>query len=326
MKLRLVVCAVVVLGILVAPLAVDAQSSGKSSRIGILGPAEEPRFSDVAAGLKRGLRDHGYAEADTEILERRVGRGDRTGARGAVEELVRQRVAVLFVIGSELTRLAREVSAELPIVFVTPGDPVAAGVVASFAHPGGNTTAMTYEYPELSGKRLEILKETAPRARRVLVLYDSSDASPRQGVAAAREAAARLGLKLVEWPVRGREDLERGPSALAGADALLWIPGGFPSSHYTQIIRLAHGKRLPTIVHSRTKATEEALLSYGASDVATARQAARLVDKILKGAKAGNLPVERPMTLELTVNLRTAKVLGVTIPASVLIRADRVLE
>ena len=233
---------------------------------------------------------------------------------------------VLFVIGSELARIAREVLPELPIVFVTPGDPVAAGLVASLAHPGGHTTAMTFEFPELSAKRLELLKALSPRVQRVLVLYDPRDASPRQGVAYAREAASQLGLTLIEREVRDRDDFESGLAALAEADAFLAVPGGFPSAHFAEIVRAANAKRVITFLHSRTEHTMEALASYGAREADIARQAARLVDKILRGERAGDLPVERPTKLEFVINLKTAKALGVEIPPALLARADEVIE
>jgi putative ABC transport system substrate-binding protein len=307
-----------------APLA-EAQAE-KTRRIGLLGPSEEPRFSEMRDGLKQGLRERGYPEETVAILEGRVQRHDPGGTRRVVETLVQQRVEMLFVIGSALVKEARGVAPKIPIVFVTPGDPVAAGFVSSLAHPGGNMTAMTFEYPELSGKRLELLKELLPGVRRVLVLYDPRDASPRQGVAAAREAALTLNLKLVEQEVRSAEDLTRGLKALDETDALLGIPGGLPSGYYETMIRAAHAKRRATIFHARTAGTGEALAAYGAGDVDIAREAARMVTKILQGANAGSLPVERPSKITLVVNLKTAKALGLTIPPSVLLRADHVIE
>jgi putative tryptophan/tyrosine transport system substrate-binding protein len=307
-------------------VTVHAADDQRKARIGILGPAEEPRFSHVVTGLRQGLVEHGHAAETIELIEGRVRRGDTDSARTAATAFARQGARVIFVIGSVLVGPAREMAPQLPIVFLTPGDPVSSGVVGSLARPGRNVTGMTFEYPELSGKRLEILKELAPRTRRVLVLVDPRDASPMQGVAAARRAAAGLGLVLVEREARSHEEMVRGLETLREVDAVLGIPGGFPSSHSAEIIRRAHAHRLPTIFPARTPETEDAVVTYGASDVATARQAARLVDKILKGANAGDLPVERPATLEFTLSVKSARALGLTIPPTLLHRVDRVIE
>jgi putative ABC transport system substrate-binding protein len=314
---------VLALGLLATSLVAEAQ--GQAVRIGLLGPSEEPRFSEVASGLRQGLREQGYEEGVLHVVEGRVQRGDEAGVRATVQGLLRQRVTVLFVLGSVFARLARETAPGLPIVFVTPGDPVAAGLVSTLARPGGNMTAMIFEYPELSGKRLELLREVAPRVRRVLALYDPRDASPRQGLSAARTAATTLGLTLVEREVRNAEEIVRGLNGLDEADGLLGIPGGVTSGYYETMIRAANAKRLPTIVHTRAQSTRDALLTYGASDVDVARQAARLLDKILKGANAGDLPVERPTKLTLVINLKTARALGLTIPPELLLRADQVI-
>jgi putative ABC transport system substrate-binding protein len=313
-----------VLCLLAAPLTIKAQS--QRARIGFLGPSEEPRFTETAAGLTRGLHEQGYDPATIQLLRRRVGRGDMTEARAAIEALVQERADVLFVIGSVLARLAHEVAPALPIVFITPGDPVAGGLVVSLARPGRNMTGLTFEYPELSGKRLELLKELVPTIRRVLVLYDPRDTSPRQGMAAAREAAPRLGLSLVEREVRTPEDLTRALGGLAEADALLEIPGGLPSGHVAAMIRAAHARGLPTIFHAWTESTKDTLVAYGVSDADTAQEAARLVAKILRGTNAGDLPVERPTKIRLVINLKTAKALGLTIPPAVLARADEVIQ
>jgi putative tryptophan/tyrosine transport system substrate-binding protein len=312
------------LALLAAPLAAGAQT--RPNRLGLLGPAEEPRFSEIVGGLRRGLREQGFPDDAVEVLEGRVQRGDRTSARTAVQDFVRRGTDVAFVIGSVLAKLAREVAPELPIVFVTPGDPVGAGLVASFARPGGNMTAMTFEYPELSGKRLELLRELVPSVRRVLALYDPRDASPRQGIVAARKAAPLLGMTLVEREVRAPDEISHGLEALGEVDALLGVPGGLTSGHYAMIIRAAHTRKRPTIFHARTESTKEALATYGANDVDVAQEAARLVAKILRGANAGELPIERPTRLSLVINLKTAKALGLTIPQSVLLRADEVIQ
>jgi len=315
----------VVIAVMVVVAVAEAQQA-KEPKIGILGAPEEPRFSEIVAGLKQGLSELGYGPKGFQILEVKVARADESSAKSIVEGLLRQRVNVLFLIGSRLLKPVREASAEVPVVFITPGDPVSAGLVASLARPGGNTTAMTFEYPELSGKRLELLKEIAPRIRRVLAVHDPRDPSPMQGIISARQAATSLGLTLVEREARQREELMRGLEAMNNIDAYLSIPGGFPTGFYEEITRLATTKRVSAIFHARMGSTIGALASYGASDARIAHEAARLVDKILKGAKAGDLPVERPTKFELVINLRTAKQIGLTIPPSVLARADKVIR
>jgi putative ABC transport system substrate-binding protein len=306
--------------------ATTASAQSQTKRIVVLGPAEEPRFTDIASGLKQGLRDHGLAQPALEIIEAKVARGDQAAARANVEIALRRGAAALFAIGTELAREARQVSSELPIVFITPGDPVATGLVASLARPGHNMTGMTFEFPELSAKRLELLNALAPRARKILILYDPRDASPRQGLAAAREAAPKLGMTLVEREVRSEAELARGLDALGEADAQLGIPGGLTSAYYPAMIQAANARRLPTFFHSKVRSTADALASYGASDISIAREAARLVDKILKGEKAGDLPVERPTKFEFVINLKTAKILGLEVPPMLLARADEVVE
>jgi putative ABC transport system substrate-binding protein len=306
--------------VLLAPGASFAQS------IGVLGPDEQPRFSEIVSGLRQGLREQGYADGAIEIVEERVARGDSRSAKTMVEKLVAQRITVLFAIGSNLARLARENAPALPIVFLTPGDPVAAGLVASLAQPGRNMTALTFEYPELSAKRLELLRDLAPNLRRVLVLYDPRDASPRQGVEAARAAAGVLGFVLTEVEVRNRQDISEGLKKLDDVEALLGVPGGITSGHYETMIRAANSKRRATMVFTHSLSTRDALLSYGASDIDMARQAARVLVKVLQGANAGALAVERPTKVTLVINLKTAKLLGMTIPPALALRADRLIE
>ena len=302
---------------------VEAQQA-KERRIAVIGAPEEPRFSEMVAGLKNGLGELGYAKPSLVVQEVKIARSEEKGAKSIVEGLLRQQAQVLFLIGSRLLKPVREASTEVPVVFITPGDPVVAGLVASLARPGGNTTAMTFEYPELSGKRLELIKEIVPKVRRVLAVYDPRDPSPQQGIMAARQAAPNLGITLVERQARGREELLRGLEVMA--DAYLSIPGGLATGFYEEITRLTNAKRVPAIFHARMGSTLDALASYGASDAQIAHEAARLVNKILKGAKAGEIPVERPTKFEFVINLKTAKQIGVTIPPNVLARADRVIK
>jgi putative ABC transport system substrate-binding protein len=318
-------------GALASPLAAvvlrpATVAQERARRIAILGPAEEPRFSQIAAGLERGLRDQGLSPEGVNILKERVERGDHEAARRAVSGFLRSEVEIVFIIGSELARVARHVSPDLPLLFITPGDPVAAGLAASLARPGGNTTAVTFEYPELAAKRLEIIKTIHPQAERVLVFYDPRDGSSRLAMASAREAAPKLGLTLVEREVRDRSDAVNGLEALAAVQAFLAIPGGAPTAAYAEIIEAATNRGVITVFHGRTQTTQRALATYGASDANVAREAARLVAKILRGEKAGDLPVERPSTLELIINLKTASALGLTIPPTLLARADEVIE
>jgi putative tryptophan/tyrosine transport system substrate-binding protein len=306
--------------------AAAAAREPEIAKLAILGPAEEPRFSQIAEGFRRGLRDHGYPDGSIDTVEQKIARGDQSAARRAVEEIVRRRVAVVLVIGSELARIVRETAPELQVVFVTPGDPVGAGLAASLARPGGNATAITFEFPELSGKRLELLKSLNPNIRRVLVFYDPRDASPRQGLEHAREAAHTLGIGLVEREVRDKTELDRGLQALSDVDGFVAIPGGAPSAYYGDIVRAANARKIATFFPSRTSSTRDALASYGARDADVARDAARLADKIIKGQRAGDLPIERPTRLEFSINLKTAKAIGIEVPSILAARADEIIE
>ncbi|NJO35392.1 MAG: hypothetical protein HC869_22195 [Rhodospirillales bacterium] len=247
---------------------------GAGGGASLLGNSQRPEAWPARSRLYKGGARSNRGQSCERRLHRAPGRMSK--------KAMRQGAAVLFVIGSVLARTARQVSQELPIVFITPGDPVAAGLVASLAHPGGNTTAMTFEFPELSAKRLELLKELAPHVQKVLAIHDPRDASSMQSLNVARVTAPKMGMALIEWATRSSADVWRGLEALDKADALLAIPGGAPTGHYSEMIRAANAKRLPTLFHTRTRGTVEALASYGASDVNIARQAARLVDKILK--------------------------------------------
>jgi putative tryptophan/tyrosine transport system substrate-binding protein len=303
-----------------------ANAQHKDVRIAVVGAPEEPRFTDIVSGLKNGLGELGYTSSSLVVYETKLSRAEEKNAKPLIENLLQRKAQVLFLIGSRLLKPVRDVSAQVPVVFITPGDPVAAGVVKSLSRPAGNTTAMTFEYPELSGKRLSLLKEITPKVRRVLAIYDPRDPSPQQGIRAAREVAPRVGVSLVEREARSREELLRALEAVEESDAYLSIPGGFPTGAYGEITRRINSKRLPTIFHAHMSDTMDALTSYGASDTQVAHDSARLVDKIIKGANAGELPVERPTRIELTINLKTAKKIGLSIPPNVLARADHVIK
>jgi putative ABC transport system substrate-binding protein len=293
--------------------------------IGFVAPDEEPRYTNLLLGLRQGLHAAGAGAGSVTIVEHRVPRGDSAKALRAAESLSAGRVSVVFVVGTELTKSVRSVAKELPIVFITPGDPVRAGLAASLARPGNNLTGMTFEFPELSAKRLELLKEIAPSARRVGVVFDPRDSSPRQGFAAATEAAARLGVQLVEVDV---ESLSRSGSAARAdkLDGLVMIPGGAISTVVEIAVKLAAVQRIVSVVWTRNEVTRETILSYGVNDVEVARNAARLVVRVLDGHPAGDLPIEQPTRFELVVNVKAAKALGIMIPPSLLLRADEVIQ
>ncbi|MBI3042986.1 MAG: ABC transporter substrate-binding protein [Betaproteobacteria bacterium] len=302
------------------------QAFGAPLSIGFVAPDEEPRYTNLLQGLRQGLQAAGPAARDAVILEHRIRRGDSAAARGSAESLRAKGARVAFVVGTELTRQLRSVTKELPIVFITPGNPVRPGLAASLARPGNNLTGVTFEFPELSAKRLEMLKEIAPAARRIGVVYDPRDGSPRQGYAAVMDAAPNIGMQLVELDV---ERLRAGEGAFKQAgklDGLVLVPGGAISTVFEPVFRFAAAQRIVSIVWARSKATQEAILSYGASDINIAQGAARLVARVLDGHPAGDLPVEQPTKFELVINMKTAKALGITIPQSVLVRADRVIE
>jgi len=320
--IKLTARAVAVVGLVSCTLHVSAATTS----IGFVAPDEEPRFTNLLQGLRQGLGAEGPAARDTAILEYRIRRGDSAAARSAAESLRAKGARVVFVVGTELTRRLRSVTQELPIVFITPGNPVRPELAASLARPGNNLTGMSFEFPELSAKRLEMLKEITPAARRVGVVYDPRDGSPRQGYAAVKDAAPKLGMQLVELEV---ESLRAGDDVLKRAgklDGVVLVPGGAISTVFEPVFKFAAAQRVVSIVWSRSKATQDAILSYGASDTEIAQEAARLVKRVLDGRPAGELPIERPAKFELVINLKTAKALGITIPQSILVRADRVIE
>lgn len=294
--------------------------------IGFIAPDEEPRYTNLVSGLRQGLHAAGVGAESAIIVEHRIRRGDSAGALRAAESLRAGNARLAFIVGTELTKLVRSVTKDLPIIFITPGDPVSAGLAASLARPGNNLTGMTFEFPELSAKRLELLKEIAPTARRIGIVYDKRDSSPRQGFAAAQEVAGRLGMQLVEIDV---ESLSRSASAAVRADkldGLVLIPGGAISTVIESAVKLAAAQRIVSVAWTRNEATRETILSYGVTDTEVARNAARLVVRVLNGQPAGDMPIEQPTKFAFVINLKTAKALGIRIPQAVLLRADEVIQ
>ena len=246
-----------------------------------------------------------------------------------LSELVRLKVDVIVAVGAGDTRAAKEATATIPIVMIQGGDPVGSGFVASLARPGGNITGLAMLRPELSGKRLELLKETVPRLSRVAVFVSSTSPDYAQTLKEIQLAAGALGVKLQSLDIRSPEDFETAFQAAAKGRAeagLVRVPGPILSPRRTEVAGLAIKRRIPVIYDRAEEVEAGGLLSYGVSVPDLHRRAATYVDKILKGAKPADLLVEQPIKFEFVVNLKAAKAIGLTIPPNVLARADRVIK
>jgi putative ABC transport system substrate-binding protein len=308
-------------------LPAEAQQAGKVYRIGYLvsRSALEPR--DEA--FRQGLRDLGYVEGKNIIIEYRF-TGEREQIPKLAAELVRLKVDIIVAPGTPVAQAAKTATRTIPIVFAGVADPVGTGLVASLARPGGNITGLTPISAELSAKRLELLKETVPRVSRIAVLSTPDYPLPvKTETLKEMEAVARaLGVQLQFLEVRGPNDFDSAFGAMrkerAGAFTVLPIPMFLAERR--RILDLAAKNRLPAIFHWSEYVEAGGLMSYGADGVALFRRAATYVDKILKGAKPGDLPVEQPTKFEMVINLKAAKQIGLTIPPNVLARADKVIR
>jgi putative ABC transport system substrate-binding protein len=314
------------IAVLAAPLA-GAQSPGKLPRIGVLSAASSSAEFPEKQTLQ-GLRELGWIEGKNVVIEYRYAGGDPTLLSQFASELAGLKLDVIVTFSAGVGA-AKRATGTIPVVFGTSQNPVGMAYVASLARPGGNLTGVTYLTDELSAKRLELLKESIPRISRAAILWDPAHIDNEfKGMQAA---APGLGVRLqsLEIPRPARPDeVERAiRSALDGrAEALLLAPGGFTILHRKRIIALATKSNLPVISAWGIFADDGALFTYGPNLVDITRRIAVHVDKILKGDKPENLPVEGPTTFELVLNMKTAKALGITIPPSILVRADRVIE
>jgi putative tryptophan/tyrosine transport system substrate-binding protein len=312
--------------ILVTPLAAKAQPAAKVPRVGLLLPGSAAGYASRLEAFRHGLRDLGYVEGRTIRLESRFADGQADRLPALVAELVHLPVDVLVVDGTVALRPAQHATTTIPIVMVA-GDPVGAGFVASLAHPGGNITGLSMMIPELSGKRLEILREAMGTLVRVAVLRHR-DAPVDPYVTETQAAAQALGLQLHILAVQSPDEFIQAFVAMtrAQADALVVIPSGLFFSHRSQLAALAMQHRLPTIFLEREFVEAGGLLAYGPSMADLSRRAATYVDKILKGATPADLPVEQPTKFELVINLKTAQALGLTISPTLLFQADDVIR
>jgi len=306
----------------------EAQQPTKVSRIGYLAgtvpDAQRPRIE----AFRQALRELGYVEGKNVVIESRYAEGKLDRRRALVTDLVRLKVDVILTAGPGDTLAAKGATNTIPIVMAQDPDPVGSGFVASLARPGGNITGLSTLAPEISGKRLELLKEIVPRLFRVAVFGTSTNPGTTQMLRETELAAGAFGVKLQYLDVLDPKDIETvfHAASKGRADAVLVLGGAVFFSQRTQVIELAVKNRLPAIYNDPDYVEAGGLMSYGVSQLNLYRRAATYVDKILKGAKPADLPVEQPLKFELVINLKAAKQIGLTIPPNVLVRADKVIR
>jgi putative tryptophan/tyrosine transport system substrate-binding protein len=308
--------------------SLDAQQPAKVPRIGYLGGTSPSSLRARIEAFRQGLRDLGYIEGKNIVIESRYAEGKLDRQPALAAELVRLKVDVIVTVGAGATRSAKETTNTIPIVMAQDSDPVGNGFVASLARPGGNITGLSTLSPEISGKRLELLKEIVPTLSRVAVLGTSTGPGKSQYLRETELAAGALKVQLQYLDMQGSKDIEvafRGANK-SRADAVLVFGGEVLNSHRRQIVDLAATNRLPATYNAPEFVEAGGLMTYGASITDMHRRAATYVDKILKGAKPADLPVEQPKKFEFIINLKAAKQIRLTIPPNVLARADRVIK
>jgi putative ABC transport system substrate-binding protein len=316
-------------GLLAAPLAAEAQEAGKVPRIGFLwgtSPSDRPHLLDA---FRQGLRELGWVEGQNIVVDHRYAEGRFDRLPDLAAELVRLKVDIIVAQPVPAVAAAKNATETIPIVMISGGDPVVLGFVASLARPGGNVTGSSYGVGfEIVGKQLELLKETVPKVRRVAILSNPANPSQPGAIKEVNVAARSLGVQLQLLEARGPNDFDGAFAAMATerVGALLVLAESLFVLHRTRLADLAARRRLPAAYGFREHVEAGGLMSYGPSVRDLHRRAATYVDKILKGAKPADLPVEQPTKFELVINLKTAKALGLTIPPSLLQRADEVIQ
>jgi putative ABC transport system substrate-binding protein len=322
--IRAAVVAALALALFAASFAAEAQQARKVPRIGVLG-GQSPELAPPILALRQGLSELGYVEGQNIAIEWRWAQGKNERYSDLAAELVKLKVDIIVAATTPGAQAAQRATRTIPIVMGFVSDPVALGLVANLARPGGNITGLAVPTPEIAGKRLQLLREVAPTGALIAVLSDPSSAADLKGT----EAAARaLGVELQVLEARSGAELDRAFAAIVRARAagIIILPGTPVFAYRARIAELAVKHRLPTSGWAREITEAGCLMSYGASNPDVARRAAYFVDKILKGAKPGDLPVEQPTKFELVINMKTAKALGLTIPPSLLGRADQIIE
>jgi putative tryptophan/tyrosine transport system substrate-binding protein len=323
----------ITLSLLTAPLAAHAQQPTKVARIGYLvtGGLDSPETRILLDAFRQGLRERGYVEGQNLVIEYRAADGQLERFPALAAELVQLQPEVIVAQGTPAARAAQQATSTVPIVTPVMGDPVGDGLVASLARPGGNITGLTFLGPELVAKRLELLKEALPRVSRVAALWHPgayAERTPSAMVQETEAAARTLGMQLQRVEVRGPDELDRAFSTMTRerAEALIVLPSAMLYNERRRLVDLAARHRLPAMYQAREMVELGGLIAYGASIPDLIRRSATHVDKILKGAKPADLPVEQPTKFELVVNLKTAEALGVTVPRTLLFQATEVIR
>ena len=308
------------------PQSADAQQPAAPRRIGVL-RVVPPDDKDVQ-GLRQGLRDAGYTEGRDVVIEWRSANGDFARIPELAADLVQRKVDVIVVETTRAAEVVKRLTSTIPIVLSVVADPIGSGLVTSYAHPGGNVTGLSEMTVDLSAKRLQLLKETIPQLTRVAVLWNPDTPFHPKAIADLKAAAPALSLELSFVSARRPDEFSPAFSEISRthAQGLYLMDDAIFSAHKTTLLNLVSKARLPTSYSERPFVVEGGLMSYGTNIRDMYRRSAGYVDKILKGAKPGDLPIEQPTKFELVVNLKTAKALGITIPESILLSADAVIK
>src|SRR5215467_5783079 len=309
------------------PIAARGQQGSRLPTIGFLGSSTASAMSQWVAAFVHRLRDLGWIEGRTIAIEYRWAEGRSARAEEITAEFIRLKVDVIVTSGAPQVLAAKQATAVIPIVFAAAGDPVDNGLVASLARPGGNVTGLSLQQTDVAGKRLELLREIVPHLRRLAFMGNLGDPARMLELGDVQAAARKLGLEITTPEIRRAEDIAPGFEALKGhAEGLYVEPDPLLLANRVRFNTLVLTARLPAIYNSREWVEAGGLMSYGPNFLDLFRRAAGYVDKILRGAKPGDIPIEQPTKFDLVINLTTAKAIGLTIPESFLLRADEVIE
>jgi putative tryptophan/tyrosine transport system substrate-binding protein len=321
---RIGLAVILALSVVLAPLTDEAQPAGKVYRIGFLRAGQPPKT--FVEAFQQGLRARGYIEGRNVVIEYRYTDGSFDELSRLAAELVRFNVDVILASGAPAAFAARSATTKVPIVFASVYDPVEIGLVTGLAHPGGNVTGLSQTSADLGGKRLELLKELLPKLKSVAILWHPANLTNLVQKKSVEVAARTLGVDTKSVPVQDPSQFGSAFEDARGVDALVQVDDPLLITHRRQLAELAVRSRLPAIAGLREYVDAGGLMSYGADHPDLYRRAATYIDKILKGAKPADLPIEQPTKFDLVINLKTAKALGLTIPQSLLVRADEIIQ